>query len=277
MRRRRTRSVKAIAALTPSHALHSFLPDMTRHERLVFPPRIPPRPLPELVAHRGASRERPENTLAAFAVALDQRAAAIELDVHATADGVVVVHHDPVPHGIYPDGLSERRPIAEVGYVELSTLRVVGEAIPTLRDVLALVGDRAVVYVEIKGKAIEQAVVDVVRASGARCAIHSFDHAMIGRVGKLAPGIPRGLLFDHGDAEVMLREMAAHDARDLWPEASLIDEALVQAAHRAGRRVVAWTVDDRQLAAYLAELGVDALCTDDVPLVAEALRPDRDR
>lgn len=250
---------------------------MTRHERLVFPPRTPPRPLPELVAHRGASRERPENTLAAFAVALDRRAGGIELDVHATADGVVVVHHDPIPHGVYPDGRSERRPIAQLGYVELSTLRFVGEAIPTLRDVLALVGDRAVVYVEIKGAGIERAVVEVVRASGARCAIHSFDHEMIGRVRALAPEIPRGLLFDRGDADTMLREMAAHDARDLWPEASLIDDALVGAAHRAGRRVVGWTVDDRQLAAYLAALGVDALCTDDVPLIEEALRPDAGR
>jgi len=277
VRRREGAGVKATAALTAPYRLRSFIGDMTRHERLVFPPRIPSPPLPELVAHRGASRERPENTLAAFAVALDRRAAGIELDVHATADGVVVVHHDPIPHGVYPDGRSERRPIAQLGYVELSTLRLVGESIPTLRDVLALVGDRAVVYVEIKGAGIEQAVVDVVRSSAVRCAIHSFDHAMIGRVGKLAPEIPRGLLFDHGDAETMLREMVAHDARDLWPEASLIDEALVQAAHRDGRRVVAWTVDDRQLAAYLAALGVDALCTDDVRLVEEALRPEQGR
>ena len=226
---------------------------------------------PQLVAHRGASRRRPENTLGAFAVALDLRADAIELDVHATADGVVVVHHDPVPHGYYPDGRRERRPIAELRYVELSTLRIAGESIPTLRDVLALVGQRAVVYVEIKGAGIERAVVDVVRASSARCAIHSFDHAAIGRVRMLAPEIPRGLLFDKGDGETMLREMAQYDARDLWPEASLIDAALVGAAHAAGARVVAWTVNDPQLAAYLAAIGTDALCTDDVPLVGEAL------
>ena len=228
-------------------------------------------PAPQLVAHRGASRRRPENTLGAFAVALDLRADAIELDVHATADGVVVVHHDPVPHGYYPDGRRERRPIAELRYVELSTLRIAGESIPTLRDVLALVGQRAVVYVEIKGAAIEQAVVEVVRASSARCAIHSFDHAAIERVRTLAPEIPRGLLFDNGDADAMLAEMARHDARDLWPEASLISATLVAAAHDAGARVIAWTVNNPQLAAYLAAIGTDALCTDDVPLVGEAL------
>ena len=226
---------------------------------------------PQLVAHRGASRQRPENTLAAFAIALDLRADAIELDVHATADGVVVVHHDAVPHGYFPDGRRERRPIADLRYLELSTLRIAGEAIPTLRDVLALVGDRALVYVEIKGIGIERAVIDVVRASSARCAIHSFDHAMIGRVRSLAPEIPRGLLFDSGNADIMLEEMRRYDARDLWPEASLIDAALVTAAHHAGARVVAWTVNDPQLAAHLAAIGTDALCTDDVPMVADAL------
>jgi glycerophosphoryl diester phosphodiesterase len=227
-------------------------------------------PRPELVAHRGASRARVENTLAAFAVALDQRADAIELDVHATADGVVVVHHDPVPRAHRPDGRPERRPIAELRYVELSTLRTGGEAIPTLRDTLALVGSRATVYVEIKGSGIEQLVVDAVRGGGARCAIHSFDHAAVGRVRELAPEIPRGLLFETGSVATIIAAMRQHGARDLWPEAGIVDGALVEAAHQAGMRVVTWTVDDSALAERLARIGVDALCTDDVPLITGA-------
>ena len=229
------------------------------------------RAVPELVAHRGASRARTENTLAAFAVALDQRADAIELDVHATADGVVVVHHDPVPIAFHHDGRPERRPIAKLRYVELSTLRIHGEAIPTLRDTLALVGNHAVVYVEIKGAGIEQRVVDVVRAGGARCAIHSFDHAAIALVRELAPEIPRGLLFEGGRVEALIATMRAHEARDLWPEARMIDRELVEAAHREGMRVIAWTVDDPALALRLTALGVDALCTDDVPLIGGAV------
>lgn len=229
------------------------------------------RPRPELVAHRGASRARVENTLAAFAVALDQRADAIELDVHATADGVVVVHHDPVPRAHRPDGRPERRPIAELRYVELSTLRTGGEAIPTLRDTLALVGGRATVYVEIKGTGIEQLVVDAVRAGDATCAIHSFDHAAIGRVRELAPEIPRGLLFEAGGATAVIDAMRQYAARDVWPTAGIVDRALVEATHQAGMRVVAWTVDDSALAERLAGIGVDALCTDDVPLIAAAV------
>jgi glycerophosphoryl diester phosphodiesterase len=75
----------------------------------------------------------------------------------------------------------------------------------------------------------------------------------------------------------MLREMAAYDARDLWPQATLIDAAMIDAAHRAGKRVVAWTVDDRQLASYLTAIGVDALCTDDVPLISGALQREAGR
>lgn len=232
---------------------------------------------PELVAHRGASRARVENTLAAFAIALDQGADAIELDVHATADGVVVVHHDPVPASADGSGRAEQRPISTLRYVELSAMRVRGEAIPTLRDTLALVAGRATAYVEIKGEGIEQQVVGAIRASRATCAVHSFDHSAIARVRTIAPAIPRGLLFEQGDASSMLERMLTHEARDLWPQAGLIDAALIEAAHEAGVRVVAWTVNDPTVATRLAGAGIDALCTDDVPLTRAAIGGDRGR
>lgn len=222
------------------------------------------RPNIELVAHRGAKRERPENTLAAFARALELGADALELDVHATRDGVVVVHHDPTVAG------DAALPIAECSACQLDRLRVGGEPIPTLASVLALAAGRATVYVEIKGSGIERHVVDVVRASRATCAIHSFDHAAIGRVRTLAPEIPRGLLFEHAGRD-MLGALAEHDARDLWPHLTLVDGPLVDAVHRAGKRVVVWTVNRAEDATRLAALGVDALCGDDVPLLREAL------
>jgi glycerophosphoryl diester phosphodiesterase len=230
---------------------------------------------PQLVAHRGASRVRVENTLAAFAIALDQGADAIELDVHATADGVVVVHHDPIPLAMDVEGRPERRAIASLRYVELSTMRVRGEPIPTLRDTLALVAGRAFVYVEIKGTGIEQQVADAIRASRAGCAVHSFDHSAITRIATIAPELPRGLLFEEGDTASMIDEMRARGARDLWPHASLINAQLIDRAHRAGLRVIAWTVNDPVVAAHFASEGVDALCTDDVPRTRSAISPER--
>ena len=151
---------------------------------------------PALIAHRGAPREHPENTLPSFARALELGADGIELDVHATRDGVVVVHHDPVPRATTTERALARHPIAELTYEELATFSVApGIQIPTLADVLALVGDAAIVYVELKGASIERQAIDVIQRSSARCAVHSFDHAAIARARAIAPDLRRGLLF----------------------------------------------------------------------------------
>ena len=226
-----------------------------------------------MVGHRGAPRKRTENTLAAFELALEQGADAIELDVHATADRVVVVHHDA---DVEVQGES-RRQIASTRWEELRRVELArGEHVPPLHAVLALAAGRARVYVEIKGASIERAVVDVIRESSADCAVHSFDHAAIAVMRSLAPDLPRGLLLDDGDphARDVGALVAKYGARDLWPHRGLVDERLVNDAHGASARVVVWTVNDRRLARRLASLGVDALCTDDLPLVGAALGSD---
>lgn len=231
---------------------------------------------PSLVGHRGAPREAPENTLPAFARALEQGADAIELDVHATADGVVVVHHDAVPRARTPDGKPARAAIASTALAELRRLTVgTTERIPTLAEVLDLVGRRAIVYVEIKGQTIEPLVADAVRQAAAECAVHSFDHGAIDRMRAIAPEIPRGLLFDAGMAADLGGAARRHGARDLWPHWSLVDDRTMRDARAAGTRVIAWTVNEGGLATRLAALGVDALCTDDVPLIRERLAAGR--
>lgn len=225
---------------------------------------------PELIGHRGAPRECVENTLPAFRRALELGAAGIELDVHVSRDGVVVVHHDAVPRARRRDGAPETRPISALAWDELRTLDVGGAArMPRLEEVLALVAGRAVAYVEIKGHGIEELVVATIERGTATCAVHSFDHAAIAKVRLLAPALPRGLLIDEpADVDPLLR---AHDARDLWPSHRLIDADLVAAARSAGARVVAWTVNDAARAIVLHEMGVAALCTDDLPALRRAL------
>ena len=214
----------------------------------------------ERIGHRGAKREFPENTLPAFRRAYERGAQAVELDVHASLDGVLVVHHDPSVHG--PDGR-----LLEIANTPLDILRTVRFAddvgIPTLAEVLVDTPADATVYVEIKGAGIEQTVVDTIRKSRTRCAVHSFDHDAIVRVKELAPEIPRGILFEDGTTDVVA-EMRRTGARDVWPQWKLIDTALVHAVHAAGGRVIAWTVNDASAAADLAALGVDGLCGDDV-------------
>ena len=222
---------------------------------------------PARIAHRGASREYPENTLPSFARAVELGADGIELDVHTTRDGVVVVHHDPVPRATAADRRLAGRAIAELTHDQLRAFSVApGIGIPTLAEVLSLVGDAVVVHVELKGSGIERQVIDVIRGNSARCAVHSFDHAAIARAKTLAPELRRGLLFSRRTRDPAA-PMADAGALDAWPEWPLVDQDFVASVRRIGGSVIAWTVNDAAAARHLTSIGVDALCTDDIRLI----------
>ncbi len=227
---------------------------------------------PRLIAHRGISRERPENTLPAFLRALELGADGIELDVRATKDGIVVVHHDEIPRATAPDRSLAGRRIDALTFDELQGFSVDGAAlIPTLAEVLAAMRGRLDVFVELKGHGIEGRVLDVIHASPApaRCAVHSFDHEAIRRIRSVASWVRAGILFDAAPKDVVA-EMRHADARDVWPREDLIDAPLVAAVQGAGGRVLAWTVNLPARALSLAGLGVSGLCTDAFPELREA-------
>ncbi len=218
----------------------------------------------ERIAHRGARTELPENTVPAFERAFARGADAIELDVHATRDRVIVVHHDPELGAPVSTG---RRPIAEMTWEEVEASRVAtGISVPTLTEVLAMIPGRATAYVEIKGQGIERLVAEAISTAGSRCAVHSFDHATIERFREIAPEIPRGLLFEAG-LDQLESAFERADARDVWPHFSLIDAELAARVGRLGGRVIPWTVNDRREALRLETLGVAGICTDDVRIL----------
>src|SRR5215467_11635370 len=192
----------------------------------------------ERIGHRGAKTELPENTIAAFKRAFERGADAIELDVHATADGMVVVHHDPVlGRGFGP---VSGRPIAELEWKILARASESSATrVPTLSEVFGVVPPGGTVYVEIKGTGIERLVAEVVSSTRIRSAVHSFDHACIERMRQLAPAIPRGILIDRGGKTDILSAMQRTAARDVWPEWTVIDRGLVDAVHAADGRVIA--------------------------------------
>lgn len=213
----------------------------------------------ERIAHRGAKREFPENTLSSFRRAFELGADAVELDVHATKDGVVVVHHDPT--------LGRHGPaIRDLTWLELEQ-RTDAE-VPCLQHVLEAVPASATAYVEIKALGIERAVSEALGSVPVRCAVHSFDHATIVRMREIAPRIARGVLFD-GSLAALDDVLSRSAARDVWPQWKLIDQALVNTIHVRGCRVIAWTVNSREDAQRLAALGVDGICSDDVRLLEE--------
>lgn len=228
--------------------------------------------MPELIAHRGMPRERPENTLSSFALALERGADALELDVHGTRDGALVVHHDPVPRARSPVAALEGAPFSRLSREEVATF-VVGEdeRIPGLDEVLALARGRATVYVEIKAAAIEAPVVDAIRRAGTDCAVHSFDHRVALRVRELDASLPTGILL----ASYLLDPATAlrgAGARDYWQHWQFIDERLVEEVGAAGGRVMAWTVNSPDVARRLVGIGVHGICTDVSGDVAAAVR-----
>lgn len=154
---------------------------------------------------------------------------------------------------------------------DVGALRIGGEPVPSLADVIRAIGDRLRIYCELKGTGTAAAAVAMLTPLGDRAAVHSFDHRMVAEARALAPQVARGVLetsyhLQPGDS------LWTVSGRDLWQHAGLIDRALVNAVHAAGGRVIAWTVNEPDRAVALAALGVDGICTDDVAGIGAVLR-----
>ena len=225
----------------------------------------------EIIGHRGSPRERRENTLPSFARAFEVGATAIELDVHGTRDGVVVVHHDAATNA-RPGDSGPVFTIAESAWEALRDVPIAGGRIPTLDVVLASVPANCTAYVEVKAPRIEEVVVSVIRAHSTRCAVHSFDHRIARRVRELAPDIPVGILQTSYPVDP-LRPMRDVGARDLWQHWELIDQALIERVHEHGGRVIAWTANDPAVVSVLVRWGIDGICSD-VPAAMRSLVDD---
>ena len=218
----------------------------------------------ERIGHRGAPRRYLENTTPAFQEALRLGADAVELDVHVTADGLPVVHHDPVLSARVSPPAMVRKAIGSLHASDVAAIDLgAGSRIPTLAEVLRVVkGKKA--YVEVKEGDI-QPVADAIDASGTTCALHSFDHDAIASARRIAPHIPRGVLFDEWpDSPGAIVERTA--ARDVWPKNSLLTAARVKELQGIGCRVIVWTVNDAARIRELTEWGVDGICSDDLTL-----------
>lgn len=212
---------------------------------------------PLVIAHRGASGYELENSLAAFRAAAPRGADGVELDVHSSADGEILVHHD--------ERLADGRHISRMTAAALASVRLSnGEALPTLAQVLSAIGGRLSVFVELKtlsASADARLLASLAAGPNPRgYAIHSFDHRLVRRVGERAPHLVRGVL----SGAYAIRPLTALQdagATDLWQEQSLIDADLVTAVHGAGARLLAWTVNEPERMRQLIDDGVDGLCT----------------
>jgi glycerophosphoryl diester phosphodiesterase len=150
------------------------------------------------IAHRGARRERPENTLAAFDEALRQRCDGIEMDLQLSGDGVPVIYHDRT----LAKAGGGRRKVSQLKLRELRRLDVDGERIPTLEMVLRRYAGRTQLLLELKGRGEDSHNIELVRATvkairkaraGAGVLLLSFDTVILDEAERIAPKLPRVL------------------------------------------------------------------------------------
>jgi glycerophosphoryl diester phosphodiesterase len=210
-----------------------------------------------VIGHRGASAREVENSLAAFRAAATLGADAVELDIHASADGALIVHHDEM--------IDRRYLIPQVPAKRIRELRLAnGEPIPTLAEALEAAGATLQVFVEVKSLAPQfderlfAALRDGPNPSG--YAVHGFDHRIVRRLGQAHPELRRGVLSASYPVEPLTALQDA-GATILWQERALVDRALVELLHGAGMTILVWTVDDPADMRRLLELGVDGICT----------------
>lgn len=244
----------------------------------------------EIIAHRGASHDAPENTLASLRLGWEQGADANELDIHQTKDGQVIVIHD----GTTKRNVGVDKPVVAQTLAELQALDAgvwkgaqwKGEKLPTLADALATIPDGKRMFIEIKCREeVLPALADVLRASGKKpeqLSIIGFDYETVKQAKKRFPGqrvywivsskadkktgkVPE---IDDLIAKTKAAQLDGLDLDYKFP----IDAAFVGKVKGAGLALYVWTVDDAQAAQNLAKAGVDGITTNRPAWLREQLK-----
>lgn len=225
-----------------------------------------------VLGHRGASASFPENTIEALRAAGDQGADGVELDVRRTADGGLALRHDPA--------LADGRAVVAVATTDLPP------DVPLLAAALDACRGMRVVNVEIKNlpgepdfdpeEAVAEGVVALLAERGQQddpaLLVSSFHRPTVERVRALAPDLGTALLtIDLPDPAALVEDLAVAGHRALHPHHAFVTPEAVELAHGAGLAVNVWTCDDPERIRWLADIGVDAVVTNDPRVALAAL------
>jgi len=243
-------------------------------------------PLPRKFGHRGASGTLPENTIPSFEAALELGADALELDVHRSADGeIVVIHDETLERTTDGAGPVHERTLEELRAFDAGyrfspdggrsfPYRGRGFGIPTLREVLERFLSTPVI-VEIKQvePPLEEDLARLLQEISAedRTLVFSLSQAPLDRVRRIRPEQPTG--FGPDEVAEFLRRLASRTLDEFvseavafavpvqWRGTQIVGADFVRAAHGAGREVYVWTVNEEREMNALLDLGVDGLIT----------------
>lgn len=230
-----------------------------------------------VMAHRGASHDAPENTLAAIRGAIEARADWVEIDVQETADGEVVVLHDSDFMKLARTDLkiwnATRADLDRIDIGSWFDPKFSAERIPTLAQVLDLCKGKIGVVIELKyyghDQQLESRVAELVdaRGMGQQVMVMSLKPEGVRKMKQLRPGWKCGVLMS-----VAVGDVRKLEADFLAVNGKFVTPALVRRAHAAGRQVFVWTVNDAASLSQFASRGVDGLLTDRPDLARSVLR-----
>jgi glycerophosphoryl diester phosphodiesterase len=230
---------------------------------------------PLVFAHRGGSALAPENTMAAFDKGLALGADGLELDVHLSRDGAVVVHHDRV---------LDRTTTLRGAVVDRTADELRRAAVPTLADVLARHRDtRVIVELKVNSEVLARAAVDVVRRADAvdRVCFGSFGWRVLRAVRAIEPSVAtsaareevRFALYRCWCRWPVARvAYSGYQVPELSGRTRVVSPRFVKDAHAAGLGVHVWTVDTEETARRLLDAGVDGLITDRPDIIVPLVR-----
>lgn len=231
----------------------------------------------KVMAHRGASKEAPENTMAAFQKAIDDMADYIELDVQLTNNGEVIVMHDS--NAYRTTGVDAN--IVNMTYKEVKTLdagswfsdEYVGENVPSLKEVLELTQGKIKLNIELKpadnGTALAKNTVRLIEKYNMvnDCVITSFSESALKAVKTYNQEIKVGYILSaaYGD----FYDMKNVDFFSV--NAAFLSKRTIDAIHNSGKQVYAWTVNNKEAIKNLTNKGVDGIITDNPVLARETI------
>ena len=228
-----------------------------------------------VVGHRGASGHAPENTMAAFRLAVEMGATFIETDLHLTRDAhLVCVHDATLERTTGSNAAVKDLTLAQLHELDAGSwfgAKFAGERIPTLDGILNFAREKdIVIFLEVKQEAawgIEHGLVAALRGAkeAARAVILSFRPGMLRNVRRLDNTLMTGLLFHampDGGPEAIVDRALEIGARQLAPRGDIVTPELLDRAHRNDLQVVCWTINQAEEMRGLIDAGVDGIMTD---------------
>ncbi len=237
---------------------------------------------PIVYGHRGASKYAPENTIAAFELALQQGAQAFELDTMLSADGIPVVIHDrTVDRTTNSSGKVDQLSTKKLRTLNAGSTfspKFTNEKIPLLEETFSIFKNRALINVELKNyhnpfDMLPEKVFEIVKRIDIfdQLLFSSSNPSNLNRIRHLIPGVPVALICSTGAFGYLSRsKLFSWISPDyIHPYFKDISESFIEKQHQMNRRVNAWTVNQSADMVELIKYGIDGIITNDPKLAQE--------